>query len=62
MRPSEIPNICLTDFFMNNIVENMIEFLNEIEAPTYFREDILIKHLESLTNKFMIVVKIKNIP
>ena len=36
---------------MNNIVENMIEFLNGIEAPTYFREDILIKHLKLLTKQ-----------
>ena len=51
MRTSEIPNICLTDFFMNNIVENMIEFLNEIEAPEYFKGKSLILYLESLTKQ-----------
>ena len=36
---------------MNNIVENMIEFLNEIEAPEYFKGKSLILYLESLTKQ-----------
>jgi len=48
----ELPNICLTDFFMNNIVKNMIEFINEIEVPAYFRrKHILISHFKSLTKQ-----------